>query len=360
MAGSILVGYLNDMPPSMDPAPVIEFVVAEFNASGALDRPIEILRRDVPSPPLGRLGDVDRAMRELAEAGVVGIVGLSISESAVPLQRLINRLEVPVVSTGALSGVPSPWCFQINWASPGDEATVAAKWLADQGCRTIGMFADAAFDQEYAHFFRIAARRFGLALAGEAMIPLVVPGGRSQAAAGAVERFRRAGVDGIAALNWGLNIEAVMRAVHEAGWEVPRIAAAAYVVADFPEITPLFEGWVGTTSYDEENPTLAQLLTRYAAARGEEYPFPEVAGVFATMMMATLEGLRIAPNCSPDGLRVGLERIRLLPSASGSARATVSFGPHDHRGLKGADGIVLRRIRSGQNIKEPPWQPWIS
>ena len=56
----------------------------------------------------------------------------------------------------------------------------------------------------------------------------------------------------------------------------------------------------------------------------------------------------MAKPLSRDGLRAALERVRRLPSATGSPGTLISFAPYERRGFKG-DYIAPRQLR-GRNM----------
>ena len=42
----------------------------------------------------------------------------------------------------------------------------------------------------------------------------------------------------------------------------------------------------------------------------------------------------------------------MLPVATGGARTYIGFSPHNHRGIQGADAMVVRRMRDGALVME--------
>jgi hypothetical protein len=49
---------------------------------------------------------------------------------------------------------------------------------------------------------------------------------------------------------------------------------------------------------------------------------------------------------SPDGVRKGLETVKMLPAASGGAGTLLGFAPFVHRPWIGSDYLVLSRVRA--------------
>ena len=62
----------------------------DATASGRLDRPVELVIREVEGLPRGTVKAVIDAYGELADEGCLGVFGPMISESAVPLREAIE------------------------------------------------------------------------------------------------------------------------------------------------------------------------------------------------------------------------------------------------------------------------------
>jgi hypothetical protein len=102
-------------------------------------------------------------------------------------------------------------------------------------------------------------------------------------------------------------------------------------------------GWIGVDQYDEGNLVGQQFLDRYAARYGRrpEYCVPVVNRDLATVL---LHAFAEARPLSPKGVKEALERVKLLPAASGAPGTRISFGKWMHRGWMGAGYLVARRL----------------
>ena len=49
--------------------------------------------------------------------------------------------------------------------------------------------------------------------------------------------------------------------------------------------------------------------------------------------------------------------VRMIPAAMGGDRTTLFFGPYDHKGHKGMDNMVARRLTKGQLVMEGRFAP---
>jgi len=89
-------------------------------------------------------------------------------------------------------------------------------------------------------------------------------------------------------------------------------------------------------------------LTRYSRRFGGAPPVCCYPAHMYDMGRAIAEGIALARPVSPEGLRRGLERVRMLPATMGAPGTVIGFGPYDHRGYKGSDYLVLRTVRDGR------------
>ena len=102
-------------------------------------------------------------------------------------------------------------------------------------------------------------------------------------------------------------------------------------------------GWTGLDQYDESNPVGQQFLDEYQEAYGRrpEYCVPVVNRDLATVL---LHAFADAHPLSPRGVKEALERVKMLPAASGARGTRLSFGNWMRRGWVGAGYLVARQL----------------
>jgi hypothetical protein len=166
--------------------------------------------------------------------------------------------------------------------------------------------------------------------------------------------MRRSQPDAVVHLGTGYSAGTIAHAIAEAGWDISRIMNDAFFSA---YNNPMFEGWVGTAAWDETNEVYTAARERYEKRVGHGIVHPEAFVVAYTMTTTMLEGLRLAPILSHEGLRRGLESVTLFPSAIGGPRTCVGFSPYTRRGVRGADVYVMRRIQDGVSVFESRFDP---
>src|ERR1700738_841243 len=118
----------------------IRLTLDEAHESGLLDRPVELLSRDVLGLPNGSFPSVVRAFRELVDDDCVMIFGPLVSENAVPLREHVEALaQLPVLSMMGSEDFLGPWTFALNNGSLQEEPSVIAAVIHSDGHRTVGV-----------------------------------------------------------------------------------------------------------------------------------------------------------------------------------------------------------------------------
>lgn len=105
-----------------------------------------------------------------------------------------------------------------------------------------------------------------------------------------------------------------------------------------------FEGWVGIDQYDEANPVFEAMVDAFEARFGRRvgHIYQAIGYDIGRTLASTM-----SPS-TPEGLRDALERVRMLPAATGGRRTLISFARNVRRGYQG-NYLVLRTVESGVN-----------
>jgi branched-chain amino acid transport system substrate-binding protein len=105
-----------------------------------------------------------------------------------------------------------------------------------------------------------------------------------------------------------------------------------------------FMGWVGVDQYDEGNPIGQDFLDRYAKrydGSRPEFCVPVVnRDVAATLVRAFADSHPL----SPRGVKEALERVKMMPAASGAPGTRVSLGKWTRRAWMGSGYLVARTL----------------
>jgi hypothetical protein len=102
-------------------------------------------------------------------------------------------------------------------------------------------------------------------------------------------------------------------------------------------------GWIGLDSYDERNGVGQAFLDRFEARYGRrpEHSMPGLAYDVATVIV---RGLASARPLTGEGVKRGIEQVKLIPSASGAPGTFLRFGEYIRQGWLGSDYLVARRV----------------
>lgn len=352
----VKIGLLIDTAPrfSEHAERIYDLVVEQYKASGRFERGFEFVKVYPWGPPAGFIQNSINAFHELEQKGVVAIIGGHHADDSIALPPTADKLEVPFIGTGATAQGMSKWSFSICWSSIPHDAYTMASWLKKHGHKRVVITWDRADHAlENIVHFRNACARAGLRILADERFPQIVVPNRDEIFERTIGEFKELRPDALAHFGTGPMSSHWAGYVTRSGWDIPRIMNDAFHGATRPEMTAGFEGWVGTTMWDDDNKVIAKFFKEYC----ERYPdvtppSREMVGLFRDAIVALIEGIILAPILTRDGVRRGLEMVQMVPSASGGPRTCISFSPYAHRGLQGKDIMVLRRVKNGQLVME--------
>ena len=348
-AEPIKLGYLFDFvlpdgyPEEMrhDLTRSFELVFDDGLEQGIIDRPVEIVFREVEGLPKGTVKAVIDAYGELVDEGCLAVFGPAITDNCVPTREAIEqRFHVPAISVTGSEEWLGEWTFSLSMGSMTDEPIFWAHLLDKAGHRDVGVLAEQSLvGQSYLANFRAACKAAGIRIVAEETIPQT-----AQDTSAAVRKLHEAKAEAIVHCGFGFGIVFVNPALEELGWDPPRYLGTAFQNAWInPIMWNAILGWTGIDQYDEGNPVGQEFLDRFAARYGRrpEYCVPVVNRDLATVLLHAFADAR---PLSPRGVKEALERVKLLPAASGAPGTRLSFGNWTRRGWVGAGYLVARRL----------------
>lgn len=326
-----------------------ELALEEILARDALDQPVELVVRQVEGLPSGSQHNVVTAWRELEAEGVLAILGPSNADNGMSVRETANQRRIATFPFGCSEQLASPWTFSLNWGAAPEDSLLATSWLYQQGHVRVGLLWDTAWHgEEWMEYVRLGARRFDLEIVGDVRIAAMALGDEAAAtqarhAREGLERLRRLQPDALLMMTSHGALPFV-RALRELDWDIPRVVDGGSFGGGAGAFPELFEGWVGTTLVDESNPISTRLFARYQERFGDA-PFnsSDMMIVVYDASRALLEGISLAPIMTRAGVREGIEKVKMLPAATGAPTSVISFSAHDHRGYQGPNLSVLRR-----------------
>jgi branched-chain amino acid transport system substrate-binding protein len=348
-AEPIKLGYLFDFklpdgyPQEMrdDLVRPFELVFAEALRQGVIDRPVEIVFREVEGLPKGTIKAVIDAYGELVDEGCLAVFGPAITDNCVPTREAIEqRYHVPALSVTGTEDWLGEWTFSLPQGSMTDEPIFWADLIAHAGHTEVGVLAERSLvGESYIRNFRRACARKGIRIVAEEWVPQT-----AQDISGAVGKLHEAKPQALVHCGFGFGIVRVNPRLEALGWDPPRYMGTAFQNAWInPIMWQAIEGWTGLDQYDEGNPLGQEFLDRYQEAYGRrpEYCVPVMNRDIATIL---LHAFSDAHPLTPRGVKEALERVKMVPAAAGAPGTRLSFGKWTRRGWMGAGYLVARRL----------------
>jgi branched-chain amino acid transport system substrate-binding protein len=350
-AEPIKLGYLFDFllpdgyPQELrdDLTQPFDLVFNEGLERGVIDRPVEIVFREVQGLPKGSAKAVIDAYAELVDEGCLAVFGPAITDNAVPTREAIEqRFHVPAISVTGTDDWLGEWTFALPQGSMNDEPIFWADLLAKGGHTEVGAIIEhSLIGESYIRNFRKACVAQGIRVVAEEWIAQT-----AQEVGEALRRLYEAKPTAIVHCGFGFGVVHVNPALETLGWDPPRFMGTAFQNAWINDVMwNAIVGWIGLDQYDEGNLVGQRFLDQYQAAYGRrpEFCVPVVNRDLATVL---LHAFADAHPLTPRGVKEALERVKMLPAASGAPGTRLSFGKWTRRGWMGAGYLVARRLDS--------------
>jgi ABC-type branched-subunit amino acid transport system substrate-binding protein len=341
-ASSIRIGMLADLPVSPQQALFASALRLGLD-EGPGSAPVDVVTVTAPGLPFGSLDAVVAGVRELADAGVLLVVGPAITDNALAVRPVVDALGLPAINYAGGAQTCSEWMFQYPIGSLEDEPAVLIARLVRRGLRRVALVVDrSALGERYRECFDSAR---GTAVEVSATIsvsptdPDVGP---------ALQTARTAAPDALVYLGLGVSAHAVATSLAALAWSLPVVANSALMFGHArPEWTAAWEGWEYVDAIADDNRRRAELAERLPAAAASP-------GGCAAWDIGRLAGeaLARAATTAPAAVRAALERLDPMPAASGREGTRVRFGPSVRQALDG-EYLVLRTWVGGLSREVP-------
>ncbi len=268
-AEPIKIGYLmdfllsDDYPRDRRDDLTIPFdiVFDEAREQGLIDRPVEIVYREVEGLPKGSVKAVIDAYGELVDEGCLAIFGPHIGDNAVAIrEHIVDRFRVPAISVTGSDEALSEWFFAFPMGSHYDEPIFWSDLLAKGGHSDVGvLYEQSLVGEAYLKNFRKACQRKGIRIVAEQAIAQT-----ARDAGDAVRALHDAKATAIVHCGFGFGAVMVNPALAELDWDPPRFAGTAWQNAWInPVMWSTFMGWTGIDQYDESNTVGQQFLDQF-------------------------------------------------------------------------------------------------
>jgi ABC-type branched-subunit amino acid transport system substrate-binding protein len=362
------IGYLQDwmleMQAYYDQLDMAKLAFDEAYENGLIDRPVELVMREIVGPVQGQVQPLIDAYKELVnKERCLAVMGPHITEVCIPFARHVKEARVPCLSYASTYHFPGEYCFIIPNGTFNEETGLIADHLKRRGVKRVGVLReDNSISDEYVDYFRGHCRLQGMTIVSDQIIPNFISD-RETELVPRLEAIRDSGAEAIMYMAYGMTIYEVFTGVQEAikrwNWNIVPVTITTWVAitcpgfsywpVDIKEHPEFAEGWVGVDQIDEGNSVFQRVLDRFEKKHGRR-PFHCYASIGYDNANAMAVALSRMETPTPEGLKNALQSIRRLRAATGGPGTMISFGPHDRRGLKGTDFLVLRTIRNGREM----------
>ena len=316
--------------------------VEELSLTGRLDTEVSFVHAWGPGLPYGTAAAVERAYRELVDAGALLIVGPAVGDNALVATPLADHYRVPTINWAGSERGRGTYMFQVQVGSHEDEPVVLTRYLSGHSVARIGVVYDRSpIGRRYLEFFRSEAESAGVSLAATAPVDPVAVDAASQAG-----EVLASAPDCVVYLGLGFSAPAVARAFASSGWDGLRVMNTSGMRGHDPSFGVALDGWVYVDMYSDTNSTLRRARDRFGMPEGPGY----IPAVGHDVGRLVAEALARAPERTRQGVRDGLEQVKGLPAAQGHEGTLLGFGHLDHGALHGRF-LVLRRWQAGKSVE---------
>ncbi|MFN8028025.1 MAG: ABC transporter substrate-binding protein [Acidimicrobiia bacterium] len=360
----IQIGFFVDYEPGELLCDLLDPLILAFEDAmncGRLTKAVELVTRVAVGLPTRAARYPVEEYHRLVDEGALLVIGPGVSDNSVALKEHVEARRVPTVGIVGSSQFHGEYCFTLPNGGHGEEAALVANYVAQQGWKRIALFGEhgGTGDIEYRSWFADQARMQGLHVVFEHLLERRPADGELDPILADVRD--RVAPDALVYMGTGWTTPAFNAALDRIGWDPPRVCNAAFMWAPHDEAwMRALEGWTGVdqlTGPDgpDANPNYNALLDRFEARFGRRVDHVVIALMY-DMGRVVAEAIVNAPMMNGHGMKLGLERIKMFPSAIGGARTNITFGAQDHRGYKG-DFLVMRQLVNQRYVFKGGLQP---
>jgi ABC-type branched-subunit amino acid transport system substrate-binding protein len=303
-----------------------------------LNREVDFVTSHARGLPIGSEDELVRAFDELADSGVLAIVGPSISDNCLIAAPRADAHRVPSINYSGGERTRSEWMFHYQLGSLEEEPVILAERLHQRGLRRAAVIYDQSpVGRRYFDRFDAARTRCGIELAASIAIPTIADDLQA-----IVAQLQPSAPDALVYFGLGMASHAVAVALDALEWRLPVVANSALM---FGYIRPAWrDAWAGWEYIDQiadDNPQRLRLAEiDPAAAAG---PIGCTAFDIGRLLGTALAHCE---HLTRSGVADALRNVKRLPSTTGHPGTRMGFGHYDHAALKG-DYLVLREWKDG-------------
>jgi ABC-type branched-subunit amino acid transport system substrate-binding protein len=264
------VGFLNegiaDDPETFERTfgNIIRFRFDEALEAGEVDRPIELVVRSGRGLPRGTAQAVCDAWTELADAGVLLIIGPGITDNCIAVTPLFEQRRIPTINFPGTTHSRGRYGFHYQIGALYGDGPLIARAMTRRHLGSVAVIRDRSpIGAEFFEYFEGECERSGLAISQDIKCSPV-----SEDLYDHAQEAARANPDALVYLGFGGVLLDLSRALKRVGWDPPRFTTSAgmHFYSKSPEEKREMSGWVYVDQVDEDNVTLREMLDRLREA----------------------------------------------------------------------------------------------
>ena len=333
------IGLLLDHkdPAHRDLQDALALGLEEIRLTGELDREVIIEVRESVGAPGGSVLDTLAHWRELnADQTLMAVVGPFDDDNGAALTEDIEAVGLPTLTYSASDAYAGRYVFQLPLGHTTDAMHRLLRHARESGSSRVALV------RETGHRGARIERSFQIA-SWQQRLERVEVFERNSTLSGLLR-----GVQADAVIYIGGHEHAAVRQAVEAAGLKALLLTGIEITRAHPihGDAATLEGWTGLAATDPNNHTFRNFVHAFAERHGRsaDHVLAALGYDMGRLLGAVLAVVRPP---SPQGVRVGLDRMRMVLAATGRAGTVISFAPYDHRGFKG-DPFILARVRDGE------------
>ena len=321
--------------------PSLQLVVDEYVERGVLERPVEFVVRAVQGLPKGSFRAVRDAFYELVEQDSLVIFGPWVSENGAALRPYVEELaEVACITMAATETMLGEWVFGLPAGSMEEEPIIMATWRPSTAAAPSASRSKTPSSEPST----FAPQESPAPMRG-CVSPRRCPSRRCNPKS--KRRWRLSPPTSPTPSCTSGSASASSASTPHCGRSAGCHPGTPPPPSNSPSTSPWWReqlaGWIGLDQYDERNVTGRDFLDRFEARYGRrpEYFFPVYCYDVGRLMMTALANARPLTGA---GVKQALEKIKMLPAASGAPGTRLRFGRYIRHGWVGSEFLVARRV----------------
>jgi ABC-type branched-subunit amino acid transport system substrate-binding protein len=317
-------------------------------ATSPLAGNVEVLSAAPNGLPGGSEHEFRKGFRQLADAGVLVIIGPGITDNGYVARDLADEIGVPCVIWAAHEQLRSQWSFHFQLGSLEEEALTIVQHLAHLQLRRVALVSDETMNaRRHVEWFDIGCRRTGIQVVARSTMPADI-----RDASGVLDSVHHPDAEVLVYFGRGPSAFPLGLALAAAAWRVPVVGNSSLTHGRLhPGRTGAWEGWVYLDMF-ADTPAVAEANARL----GPEVAATPVALSFYDMGRLVGEALWQAAYMTRASIRDGFERVKHLPATVGYPGTMMSLGYRDRVVLKGRY-LVWRQWQSGKSVEYTQFGP---